>query len=672
MTNDKKAKPAPKKPFTKADVKSLYQAMENRWGREKALSLAFAASGSYKVHKPGRGYLDTGYTTQYWPMELAIDNGDLELLEAFRPHVDVLREDEDLGDSWLGKAWRNDRAKVAALFMGWHPDLRDDEGKWLRIAAANRSMKLIELALPISNPLGKGEDGETPLMAAADAMCVEAVERLLTLSDPNAVDGKGRDALMHALEGLLRRADPGPFQSHHGPQKEVLTCFQSLIDACGVHRRDTDGMSAMSRLVQKSEYSAPGRGWKSLPAQFAEMLLAAGAVADEEDAGGESMLMKAIKAGDKRLFDQLLPSSKLGQVDGDGFTPLLKAAQLGRSDMVAALAPLSDCDRQGADGSTALMLAAQRGDLASVRLLCGRSNRGLRDAQGRTAAMIAAEKLVEKDAGKHGLLIFLRLFDPATAKGQGILPWLVGIPELFEAALPFCDPRDKAGNGQSALHRAIEANEFDAFERLLPISDIDAADSEGATPLMKSIGKRDTDMFQALLPGSNAKAIDGKGKTALMLAADGSDLDVVKALLPVSDVKAADHEGLTALMIAAMGNHVDIAAALMSASDADAVDQDAKTALAHAVGSWRHNGEMILFLAERTDLSKIGEAGRTTLNAAMKAPGFPQDVAKKLRAMMSARSERDELLSVMAEPKKPSSRRRSDAFYAASKTKRET
>jgi ankyrin repeat protein len=650
MPTEKKAKPASKKAFTKADVKSLYREMENPWRREHALALAFAASGSYKVYKPGRGYLDTGYTQQFWPMELAIDNGDLELLEAFRPHVDVLREDEELGGSWLGKAWRSDRTQVAALFMSWHPDMRDDEGKWLRIAAANRSMALIELALPISNPLGKDEDGETPLMAAAGAMCVEAVERLLPLSDPNAVDGKGRDALMHALEGLLRRADPGPFQSHYGPQKEVLTCFQSLI--------------------QKSEYSAPGRSWKSLPAQFAEMLLAAGAEADEDEAGGESMLMKAINAGDKRLFDQLLPSSKLGQADGEGFTPLLKAARLGRSDMVAALAPLSDCDRQGADGSTALMLAAQRGDLASVRLLSGRSNRALRDAQGRTAAMVAAEKLVGKNAGKDEMLVFLRLFDPASAKGQGILPWLVGIPELFEAALPFCDPDDKAANGQPALHRAIELGEAGAFERLLPVSDAKAADADGKTPLMLSIQERAMGMFQALLPVSEAKAMDIKGKTALMLAADGSDLETVKALLPVSNVKAADHEGLTALMIAAMGDHVEIAAALMPASDADAVDQDGKTALAHAVGSWRHNGEMISFLAERTDLSKIGEAGRASLEAAMEDQSFPEDAAEKLRGMMRARSERDELLSVMAEPKKPSGPRSNDAFYAAPKKKK--
>lgn len=666
MSTKETAKSASKKKFSKDDVKTLYKAIKNGH-RARAVSLAFAASGSYKIFQRGSGYLSTGYTTQYRPMQLAVQKEDLELLEVFLPHVDITEKHEDISDSWFGWAWQYEKTSVAALFVSWLPNFRDDDGQWLRRAAANGSMELIELALPVSNPLAKSEIGETALMSAAHGMHIEAVKRLLPLSDPNAVDDKGRDALMHALEGLLSRV--GSRYTYHSPPKDKMNCLQSLIDACGVHRRDASGMSAMSRLVKKSGNSYTNE-WKSIPAQYAELLIAAGANSDETGQGGVGMLMKAIEADNQQLFDQLLSSSKLDQVDGEGFTPLLRAAKLGRGKMIAKLAPLSDCDRKSSDGSTALMLSAQGGDLASARLLCGMTDRSLRDSKGRTAVMIAAEKVAQEKSNKDELLIFLRLFDPASAKGQGILPWLVGIPELFEAALPFCDPNDPDTNGQIALHRSIELGALGAFEKLLSISDIKAADDDGATPLMLSIRRRDTGMFHALLPASDAQAIDDKGKTALMLAVDRGELEMVEALLPASNAKAADHKGLTALMIAAMERRLEIAAALMPSSDADAIDQDGKTALMFAVEGWSQNEELILFLAERSALSKISEPGRTAMEVAMKASGFPQDAAMKLRGMISARRERDELLSVMAEPKKASGSRRIDAFYAAPKVKK--
>ena len=42
------AKPAPKKKFSKDDVKTLYKAIEYEW-KEDALLLAFAASGSRAI-----------------------------------------------------------------------------------------------------------------------------------------------------------------------------------------------------------------------------------------------------------------------------------------------------------------------------------------------------------------------------------------------------------------------------------------------------------------------------------------------------------------------------------------------------------------------------------------------------------------------------------------------
>jgi ankyrin repeat protein len=652
---------------SKDDVKRLYEAI--RYGqKERAISLAHAASGNYKVYKKATRWQTEGSRTVYWPMELAMERGDLELLEAFLPHVDLFSEDEDRYGSWFGRAWKSHRLEIAKLFFASLKDFKDSDGEWLRRAASDGSMELIELALPVSDPLAKGEGGQTALMAAAADMHIEVVKRLLPLSDPQAVDSKGRDALMHALEGLLMRARTRSSSWHASPSKEVLACFQSLIDACGVARRDAKGMSAMARLVQKSEYSSRDE-WSTVAAEFAELLVAAGASADDADQGA-GMLMKAIESGDEKLFDRLLPSSKVDRADAEGLTPLLKAAKLGRPRMLEKLVPLSNCDWQALDGSTALMLCAQKSDLPSARLLSGLTDRSLRDATGRTAAMIAAEMVAKEKSGRDELLVFIRLFDPASAKGQGILPWLVGIPELFEAALPFCDPNDKDTEGRIALHRAIDLGDHGAFEKLLPISDNKAADDSGATPLMLAIGKGDKRMFDALLPASDVHAVDCNGKTDLMLAVDRGKLEMVQALLPASDAKAADHEGLTALMIAAMGESMEMVAALMPHSDADAIDQDGKTALMHALGRWRIKEELVFFLAERSDLSMIGEAQRAAMDADMKSNQFSEAAARKLRGMFSARSERDELLSATPKPKKPSGEKSIDGSHAPPKKTR--
>jgi ankyrin repeat protein len=152
--------------------------------------------------------------------------------------------------------------------------------------------------------------------------------------------------------------------------------------------------------------------------------------------------------------------------------------------MVEALAPHSNCDLQDADGMTALMLAAKGGHLKCVRALHGRTNRLLRNKDGLAAVAIAASKLSDDTNGLKAsdLLLFIRLFEPATAWDMGILPHLVGIDELFESAFPYCDPNGRDASGQSALELAIYLDNQAAFDLLLPVADLSLAGGDGQSP----------------------------------------------------------------------------------------------------------------------------------------------------------------------------------------------
>lgn len=665
MTKKDSSKKSSTKSFSKADVKNLYEAIKYGW-RDSAISLAFAASGSFKISYRSNSHGNAISPGEHWPMRLAIEKEDLELLEAFRPYVDITQEQEEIGASWFDWAWRTGRKEVAALFVSWLPDFKDEDGALLRRAAANGSLDLLDLALPVSDPNARGDQGENALMSAAYAMNTQAVQRLLPLTNPDAVDDKGRDALMHALSGLRSRSDTHGFAR----ESEIdLKCFQSLVDACGVHRKDASGMAAISMVMENAGWSHAAR-WKCIPTKFVDILLSAGARGGNSVKSDVGPLMTAIDAGNQSVFDLLLPSTSLIQVDGEGLTPLLRAAKLGRSQMVALLAPLSDCNVRAPDGSTALMFSAQCCDLRSVRLLCALSDRSLRDSKGRTATHIAAENLVRDKSERNELLTFIRLFDPATAKGQGFLPYLVGIAELLEAALPFCDPNEWDSHGRTALHCAIELRDSYAFELLLPITNVKTADGSGNTPLILSARADQLAMCQALIPLSDAKAKGTKGWTALMYAVQRANGEMVEALIPVSDVKAADDDGVTALMLAAENHRLAMVKALTPGSDVNAVDKYGKNALIYATqGHTREGEELLCLLADRTDFSAMDEGQRTVLNIVMKQSRFPQGAATKIRGMMNTSSERDDLSNFIEEPKNASGKRKMDAFYAAPKVK---
>ena len=620
MIKEKSTKPA-KKPFTRAEVKRLYECIEIGHNH-LAISLAHAAPGNYKVHKRA-SWPRTSSTTTYWPMELAIHKKNIEVLKAFLPYVDIFKEDKENGQyqSWFKQAWGGNSLELARLFIKSTADFKDEDGHWLRMAAYDGSPDLLELALPYSDPLAPSENGVTALMMASARWNIDVVERLLPLSDPNAIDNEGKDAVMHALDGIMQ--DRGSV-----PSDSMLDLFKLLVGACGIERKDAQGRTAIARLVKKNKYSNGRDEWMSVPSKIVEILLAAGAKPHDDAPSGEGLLMQAINAGKMDLFDTLLKSASLDEADADGNTPLLKAAKLLRSEMVKKLAPISDCSRQDSDGMTALMLAAQNAQLYSVRVLAGRTDRTLRDSKGRTAAVIAAKGVNNRNSERDSILIFLRLFDPNDAKGQGILPHLVSIPELFEAALPFCNPNDQDEDGLTALHKAVLSGNEGAFNTLLPIGDPKIPNVERVTPLMSAIKRNSAAMFNALLTDSDVAAANADGVTALMMAADASSLAM--------------------------------AASLMDGSNANAVDKAGKNALMYACDGWDPNQELVFFLADRSDVSMKDKDGNTAADIAEKAIGSRHnEIVEKLLGKQKARCERGELLSEIAEPKKPATPRKS-------------
>lgn len=635
----------PKQKFTEQDVKDLYRAVENK-DLSTAGRLAHAAAGNYKIRTGSNSWRSSPHTSVFSPLKLAIDKHYIDMLALFLPHVDIFAKARGFEHSWFDMALDNSRFDTLKFFIVSTKGFSDPGGYWLRSSVIKKQPEFCALLLPYSDPNERNLDGETALMVAAYWLNFPAVRMLLPVSDANAVDNEGRDALMRAVDGL------SDWKWKDDDEESDLECFASLVKACGVERKDAKGMTVAARIAIEHR-SAAGvlLGAKTIPAPFAGILFAAGAKLGNGASPSNDQLIRAIETGNSGLVDELLPHSDLNLADEHECTPLLLAAKLGNWNLVSKLAPASDCNRQDAEGRTALMLSVAAGDLDCVRLLAPLTDRALRDKHGKTAAVIAAERLDRHDGKARDVYAFLRVFDPSNAKGQGVLPNLVKFPELFEAALPYCDPNEKDVDGNTALHRAIKDEQDTAFNALLPIADANARGHFGMTPLMLAIDYEKSRMFEALLPLSNARIVSDSGSTALMYATKNSRLHMLRALIPHSDVQAMEKSGVTALMLAAGNGSLAAVSALLPGSNPNAVTNKGKTALMIATDDRKPDAELIKLLASRTDLSIRDIEDKSVVERAQERHGqYEAWLPELLRGMMASDQERQEMEVLIPKP----------------------
>ncbi|GAA4013015.1 hypothetical protein GCM10022212_03720 [Actimicrobium antarcticum] len=150
------------------------------------------------------------------------------------------------------------------------------------------------------------------------------------------------------------------------------------------------------------------------------------------------------------------------------------------------------------------------------------------------------------------------------------------------------DRRD--GNGLSALHRAIQAQDSATVRALLRLrADPNLRLPDQLTPLMLAASLGQREVVQALLEDRrlNVEARCPRSATALHHAARNGHTDIVRLLVDRGcDCRAARPNGFNALHIAAFQGHAGAVAVLMDAMPGQ-------------WNTWAHNGYSALHLATR-------------------------------------------------------------------------
>lgn len=181
------------------------------------------------------------------------------------------------------------------------------------------------------------------------------------------------------------------------------------------------------------------------------------------------------------------------------------------------------------------------------------------------------------------------------------------------------DVNTESSNGETPIHRSVEADNIEAIQTLLEAkADVDAVDDEGNTPLHKagsSLAVKALLEYKADINAKNSQVVSGRsartGQKTPLLKCLGN-YEVMQALIDAkADVTATDDNDSTALHLAAQGSIPKGVQMLLDAKiDVAAQDKDGNTALHGASRS-----EIIeLLLAAHADPSTKNSKGQTALH----------------------------------------------------------
>lgn len=357
-----------------------------------------------------------------WPLFVAVARGHEAIVDRLierGARLDVTGPD---GISLLGFALslEDPGLFLKLLDAGADPHASLPSGKNLLFLAASTehvsaTIALLANGLPADEP---ADDGMTPLMAAARALCPTQVERLVRQggAEVDRLDQEGFSALMHAVAVARSVFDDSRAE-------RLLATIDVLLAAGASLETGADGSAPLARLAARCATRA-----------LFQRLLEAGMRVDPQDA---ELFFEALENTDRRVLDLILSmGGPLESRNAEGLTPLLAAARFGQAfavrRLVSAGADLHAVSPQGRgilhcavegdapeilamalkrgaainrkddDGYTPLALAAELGGLELARtLLKAKADKALTDGQGRTPRQIA---LVHRDKPMARLL----------------------------------------------------------------------------------------------------------------------------------------------------------------------------------------------------------------------------------------------------------------------------
>ncbi|RXM98814.1 Kinase D-interacting substrate of 220 kDa [Acipenser ruthenus] len=356
----------------------------------------------------------------------------------------------------------------------------------------------------------RNENGQTPLMLAAEQGNLEIVQELLKKgANINLEDADNWTALISASK-----------EGHIDVVKELLRNDANL------EHRDSGGWTALMWAAYK------GR------TEVTSMLLEKGS--NPNITGQQYSVYPIIWAagrGHAEIVHLLLEhGAKVNCSDKYGTTPLIWAARKGHYDSVMHLLENgADVDQEGANSMTALIVAVKSGYTDMVKELLKRNpNVNMTDKDGNTALMIAAKEghteIVQDllDAGTY--------VNIPDRSGDTVLIGAVrgGHVEIVRALLQkYADIDIRGQDNKTALYWAVEKGNATMVRDILQCNpDTEICTKDGETTLIKATKMRNIDIVELLLDkGARVSAVDKKGDTPLHIAIRGRSRKLAELLL---------------------------------------------------------------------------------------------------------------------------------------------
>uniref|UniRef100_A0AAR2JD25 KAP NTPase domain-containing protein n=1 Tax=Pygocentrus nattereri TaxID=42514 RepID=A0AAR2JD25_PYGNA len=355
----------------------------------------------------------------------------------------------------------------------------------------------------------RSDNGQTPLMVAAEQGSLEIVQELIRRgANVNLDDVDCWTALISAAK-----------EGHVEVVKELLD------NNANVEHRDMGGWTALMWAAYKGRV------------EVARLLLEKGANPNITGQYSVYPIIWAAGRGHSEIVRLLLQhGAKVNCSDKYGTTALIWAARKGHYECVMHLLENgANVDQEGANSMTALIVAVRGGYTEVVKELLKRNpNVNMTDKDGNTALMIAAieghteivQDLLDADT-------YVNIPDRS---GDTVLIAAVrgGHVEIVRALLhKYADIDVKGQDCKSALYWAVEKGNATMVRDILQCNpDTEACTKEGETPLIKATKMRNIEIVELLLDkGAKVSAVDKKGDTALHIAIKGRSRKLAELLL---------------------------------------------------------------------------------------------------------------------------------------------